>query len=210
MKKSLLSSAVAIAVASTAHATSYNVTTNITGVQVWMNHIDVKIDCPYPVLPDPIDIDGTAEGSSPTQIDSANLSIGGTVCLDLGAGLVARLVFALSNGQYSASAPGTTFTGGSIGMDILTTTGWVPYTTIDASVSNLPFIANQTGHLGTTGSPPANINTTAGLLLSPGTNPLPGFWTGDLNGPGMNSAIGVIWPGSPLGLYVSGSISLTP
>lgn len=111
MKKSLLSSAVAIAVASTAHATSYNVTTNITGVQVWMNHIDVKIDCPYPVLPDPIDIDGTAEGSSPTQIDSANLSIGGTVCLDLGAGLVARLVFALSNGQYSASAPGTTFTG---------------------------------------------------------------------------------------------------
>lgn len=190
MKKLLLATAVTAAMASGAFATTYNVTSSgpayggTLGVTMWVGYNQLVIaSCGTDNTG--LTLGGTASDSgSPGSISSSAVTLSGTVCMDAG-GPIIRLTFALTNGNYDRNDPGTTFSGGTIDIDVQTTSGWVPYGTINAGTTNLPFLYGDAGHLGT--------NTTAGLILRPGTRQLPGDWDGvSATSPGANSAVSAI------------------
>lgn len=162
MKKSALVSAVAaVTLCTSAHA-ARPVYAGL-GTQMFIGTFPLLTDCP--------------SGSTRFSIDGAAASqvqMLGNLCLDpSGTGTpFIRLKFNTVTGAYSAAGPnpGTTFTGGSIAIDVQTIDGFLPYGLVNVAINNIDCLANLTGHLGT--------NTTAGLQVASGTHPLPGVWDG--------------------------------
>jgi hypothetical protein len=205
MKKLLLATAIAASVATGANAaTTYNVTSNITNIQLWLPSPSTELMTSEPGGSfTGLQFGGQAfDANDDGIIDSSSLTMTGVVNFTA-ATLPIRLTFDINNGTYSAN--GTTFTGGTIQVDAYTTeAGWQAFSTIDASATNLPFLAGQAGHLGT--------NSTAGLLLAPGTTALPGLWDGQQpSGVGIDNAVSALTLlGNTSGMYLDGTITLTP
>lgn len=208
MKKLLIATAVAASMISGANAaTNYLVSSNITGVGLYLNDIDMT-QPEYEGGPagyfTNFGFGGTAVDTNDDGIvDSSNLTLTGLVGINAN-GLNIRLTFDLNNGGYVAGS-GTTFTGGTILIDIATTEGFVNYSTIDASTTNLPFLANAPGHMA--GAYPGQ--TTAGLLLAPGTTALPGLWDLIPESATFNNAVSALaLLGQNSGMNLQGDITL--
>lgn len=212
MKKLLLATAIAASAATGAHAaTTYDVSSNITGMQLWLGQTELLTAEPGGYFTG-VQFSGTATSSNDNGIiDSANISMTGVTGFTA-AGLPIKLTFNIGNGNYTPGS-GTTFSSGTIQVDAYSDvnygTGnppdyqWAPFSTIDASTTNLPFLAGQVGHLGT--------NSTAGLLLAPGTHALPGLWDGQIPGVGINNAVSSLTLlSNTSGMFLDGTITLTP
>ncbi len=203
MKKLFLVSAIGVALASTlstdvnAAPISANVSSNITGVQLWVGQVDVMTR-EAPGYFNNFAFSGTAfdlDGDS--YIDSADLNLDGTIGFTVN-GLNARLEFGLTDGSYTPGA-GITFSGGSIRVDVESTGGWMPYSWINAGNENLGFLANQPGHMAW--DYPGQ--TTAGIVR----DALPGLWNGVVGSPGFNRAAGSFSVlGQMVGFYFQGTI----
>lgn len=106
-------------------------------------------------------------------------------------------------------AGGTLFEGGTIAFTTSTDGGatYQPFFTWDASVTNIPFLSGQNGHLA-----PTPTQTTAGLVVDDlGYGTLPGLWDLNFFGAGWNNAAGIIViGGNAAGLYMEGAIAPVP
>jgi len=114
MKKSLLATTLIACMATGASAsTTYNVTSNITGVQLWLsttNLISVEYDGSFTGFA----ITGTATDEDDNgSIDSSNLTLAGAVFFTGGDLPPANLNFDFTDGHYAAGS-GVTFTAGGI------------------------------------------------------------------------------------------------
>jgi len=216
MKKLLLATAIAASVATGAHAaTTYDVSSNITGLQLWLGNVSL-LDGPPAGYFTGVQLGGTAYDSNDDGIiDSSALTLNGEVGFSAG-GLPIKLTFNIGSGNF-VNGSGTTFSSGTIKVDNYINVNygvegaqpdfeWVPFSApIDASTTNLPFLANQAGHLidPDTQQP---INTTAGLLIAPGTHALPGLWDGQITGVGINNAVSALTLlGTTAGFFLDGS-----
>lgn len=205
MKKLLIATAVAATMATGAHAATYDVSSNITAVGLYLGDIDL-MSAEAPGFISNFAFGGTAEDANNDGIiDSANLTLTGQQGFTVNA-LPIRLTYNLSSGNYVAGS-GVTFTGGDILIETyFETSGYVYYGRVDAATTNLPFLANQPGHW----SASYPNQTTAGLLLTPGLNtPLPGLW--DLipeSGSFNNGVSALTLLGQNAGLFLQGDISL--
>lgn len=187
-----------------AHAATYNVSSNITAVGLYLADSDL-MTAEAPGYISGFGFGGTAtDADNNGSIDSAALTLTGEQGFTAN-GLQIRLTYNLSNGNYAAGS-GVTFTGGTIQIDVNTPTyGYVPYSTIDASVTNLPFLANQPGHW----SAQYPSQTTAGLLLAPGTTNLPGLWDQVANSATFNNGVSALTLlGQTSGMFLQGTMTL--
>lgn len=202
MRKLLLGMAIGTAVATTlssgvqAYTITSSVYSDITALQLWVGPVDIMTH----EAPGSFNL---AFGGSATDvdgdgyIDSANLLLYGLVDFTVN-GLNIRLDFDLQDGGYAAGS-GITFRGGTIGVEINTSSGWIPYSTIDASSTNLGFLANQPGHLAE--DVPGQI--TAGIVR----DTLPGLWDGVIGSASFNRGAGAFTLlGQMLGFYMQGTI----
>lgn len=220
MKKLMLATAIALS-ASTAYSapTVYDVTSNIGLVQIYVDKYNLVENCPGDV-PSALALGGTATDTDDDgRIEASNTTLTGTVCMEA-AGVDIRLTFDLQAGTYDRDDPGTTFTDGTVEIEVNTTSmGWILYDTIDASISNIECIADRTGHM-STAFPADDTQITAGLLLNNRfgtavtTRNLPGQWPGPIvgtvNGAGYNDAVCVTTLlGNRAGLYLDGEVTLT-
>lgn len=201
MKKSLLATVIGAALATTlptdASAATYQATSNITNIQLWLGQIEMMTD-EAPGYFNNLQIGGAAtDDDEDGYIDRANLTFTGLIGFTINA-LPVQLVFNLSSGNYTPGS-GITFSSGYIQPETLTTSGWVPYGVLDASVTNIGFLANQPGYL-VSAFPD---RTTAGITR----NALPGLWDGEIGGAGFNRAASVltIW-GQTIAFYLEGDI----
>lgn len=217
MKKYLLF-LVAAALMSGGHAaTTYQVTSNITGVQFWYENIDLMTAEPGGFF-SRLRFSGTAvDQNDDGIIDSSNLSMDGMFHFVVN-GDQARQTFLLRNGEYSAGA-GTVFKAGRIisetnpveyGEVQEPDDSWYEYGSVDASLEwdwvkmekGLP--GHDVDYVG------PHPQTTAGLLLAPGTTALPGFWDGVRGSASYDNEIAWYYQyGKPLGLYLQGTVTLT-
>jgi hypothetical protein len=208
MKKLMIATAIAASIASGANAfTTYDVTSSITSAQLWLP-IGASVPPGTDVLAAGATVTGLAIGGfaydvdSNGTIDAGQLTFHGQTIFN--AGPLIRVTYDLSGGDYSTSAPaGITFKAGTVQIDAYSTTsGWLPYSTIDVATTNIPFVAGTgTGHLGT--------NNTAGITnLAPGTVSLPGLFTPPS---GIDNAVsGITLLGNAAGMFLSGTVTLTP
>lgn len=206
MKKLLIATAVAASLATGAQAaTSYNVTSNITGLGLWAFGNTDLLTAEAPGYFTGLAFGGTATDTDDNgSIDTSAVTLVGEVGFTA-AGLPIRLTFNLSNGGYTPGS-GVTFAGGTVQVDIATTNGYLPYSTIDASTTNLPFLAGQPGHW----SDLYPAQTTAGLLLAPGVSALPGLWDGVAESATFNNAAAALTLlGTSSGMYLDGTVTLT-
>jgi len=226
MKRLLLVTAVAASLTTAAHATTYDVSSNITGVQLYLGTTDIFSYNPGYGPPSYITgfkLGGTAtDANDDGIIDSASLTLTGEAGFTASQPL--KLIFNLGSGNFVAGS-GTTFSSGTVQLDVYADVNpddesgypdfqWVPLSTTDASTTNLPFLAGQPGQL-TTRDVYGNIltqpNTTAGLQLAPGTHALPGLWDGQIGSEGVNSSLTVMnLLGSYAGIFMEGTITLAP
>lgn len=206
MKKLLIATAVAASMATGAQAAVYNVTSNITGLNLYAFGNQDLMTAEAPGYFTGLAFGGTATDADDNgSIDSSALTLGGEVGFTA-AGLNIRLTFNLNNGGYTPGS-GVTFAGGTVQVDVQTTNGYVPYSTIDASTTNLPFLAGQPGHWADT----YPAQTTAGLLLAPGTSALPGLWDGVAESAGFNNAVSALTLlGTTSGMFMDGTITVAP
>jgi hypothetical protein len=202
MKKRLLASIIGSVFAATLitganAATTGGVTSNITSIQLWVGDVEL-LTHEAPGFFSNLAFGGTAQDlDDDGYIDSANLTFNGLVGFTIN-GLNIQLDFNLHNGGF-VSGSGVTFQGGGIGVSIQTTSGWVPYGAIDASVDNLGFLANQPGHMAWD----FPDQTTAGIVR----DTLPGLWDGDADSASFNRAAGsLVLLGQSVGFFMEGSI----
>jgi len=186
-----------------AQAAVYNVSSNITAVGLYLQDIDLMTSEAPGYITD-FKFGGTATDADDNgSIDSSSLTLTGVQGFTVNS-LPIRLTYNLSSGGYVAGT-GVTFTGGDILIEVLTTEGYTPYGTIDASTTNLPFVANAAGHW-------ADVypgQTTAGLLLAPGTNPFPGLWDQIPNSGTFNNGVAALTLlGQSSGMFLQGDITL--
>lgn len=203
MKKRLLASALVVAFSGAVHAKTYTVSSNITGVQFYLNSSEVLTNEPGGYFNN-FRISGTAvDVDDDGVIDSSDVAMTGEASFSV-FGVPARLTIDFQDGQYTAGM-GTTFTSGWLQMDAYFSS-WTPYSSIDVAATNLEFLAGRPGHF-----PQWGPQTTAGLLLAPGTQALPGLWDGiDWNSEGFNSAVGVMpIAGFDIGFFLDGTVTLT-
>jgi hypothetical protein len=212
MKKLLIATAIAASMVSGAHAaTTYDVSSNITGVGLYLGDINM-LDAEYEGGPagyfTNFGFGGTAvDTNDDGVVDSSNLTLTGLVGINAN-GLNIRLTFGLNSGTY-ASGSGTTFTGGNILIDIQTTEGgFVNYGEVNAATTNLPFLAGQPGHWSAQAGNESQITT--GLLLAPGTTALPGLWDQIANSGTFNNAVSALsLLGQDSGMFLAGDLTLT-
>jgi hypothetical protein len=205
MKQLLIATAIAATVATGAQAQQkYEISSHITATQLWLGGTDLV------ALPtgfsNNLEFGGFAydDGVNPL---SSQVTFHGSATFDAGGGMgpVIRLTFELSKGGNTVGGPnpGVTFTGGEIQIDYFAGAGWLPYATVDAATTAIPFKANLTGHLGT--------NVTTGLILNPAavTVSLPGLYDGT---PATEdfavSAISLF--STQAGLFMKGTFTMTP
>lgn len=222
MKKTLLVTTIAALSTTVAHATTYDVSSNITGVKLFIGTEDLL----QPGLAGyftGFKFGGTAiDADNNGTIDGAALTLVGEAGFNLPPPI--KFTFNLGSGNYAHSS-GTTFSSGTVQADTLANVNygisdtvdyqWVPFSTVDASTTNLLFLAGQPGHLiirdPDTGEIINQLNTTAGLSLVPGTHALPGLWDGQFDGEGVNSSLGhFMFSGYDTGVFMQGTITLTP
>jgi opacity protein-like surface antigen len=206
MKKLLIATAVAATMATGAQAAKvYDVTSDITAVGLYLGDLDL-MSAEAPGYITNFQFGGTATDDDDNgTIDSSALTLTGIQGFTVNA-LPIRLTYNLSNGGYVAGS-GVTFTGGNILIEVQTTEGYVPYGTIDASVTHLPFLANQPGHW----SDQYPAQTTAGLLLAPGVNNLPGLWDQVAESGSFNNGVAALTLlGQSSGMFLQGTVSLVP
>ena len=204
MKKQLLGIAIGLALSPTLvpHASAANVGTvssNITGMQLWMGGIDV-MTYEMPGFYD-LHFAGTAtDVDYDSYIDSANLQLNGEVRFRVN-NLWVRLDFDFNSGSYTPGS-GIEFHGGGLGIDILTSQGWSPYGVIEADELGMDFLANKTGHWTNMGW--YEEQKTAGIVR----DVLPGFWNGIPNGTGFNREVtAFVLLGQWAGLNLTGELS---
>lgn len=191
-------------------ATVYHVSSNITGAQFWMETADLLTAEPGGYFAG-LRFSGTAtDVDDDGIIDSSNVAMDGVLEFHA-AEYGMRQTYLLRDGQYSAGL-GTVFKSGWIinetnppdnGVD-----DWYQYSSYDAATDWLEMYRGLRGHDAIytgTGS-----QTTAGLLLAPGTTALPGLWNGVRGSAGYNNAVTEYsMYGLPLGLYLQGTVTLT-
>jgi hypothetical protein len=206
MKKLLIATAVAASMATGAQAaTLYNVSSEVTGIGLYLADTDLMTGEAPGYFTD-WGFGGTATDNDDNgTIDSSALTLTGIQGFTANGNNI-RLTYNLNSGSYAAGQ-GVTFTGGNILIEIQTTNGWAEYGAIDASVTELPFLANEPGHWAA--SYPSQ--TTAGLLLAPGTNALPGLWNLDPNDPSFNNGVAALTLlGQTSGMFLEGTMTLEP
>jgi hypothetical protein len=165
MKKSIIAAAIAAAAISAgAHAARpLHVDFGNPGVEMFIGNVALVVTCPVDAKV--FSIDG---------FNTSLVQMQGNLCLDpynIGDPFII-LTFNRVTGAYSSAGPnpGTTFTSGSIAIDVQTTGGYIGYDVIDVSVNNLQCLSTTAGGLGGV--------ATAGLQFPGGSNPLPGIWDG--------------------------------
>lgn len=186
-------------------ATVYNVSSNITAVGLYLGELDLMTsEEPLGTITD-LRFGGTATDADDNgSIDSSSLTMLGGQTFTVNA-LQIRLTYNLNSGGY-APGSGVTFTGGGILIETFSeTSGWLPYNTIDASETNLPFLANQPGHWV---SQYPN-QTTTGLLLAPGVSNLPGLWDLVPESSSFNNGVAALTLlGQDSGMFLQGTLTL--
>jgi hypothetical protein len=205
MKKLLIATAVAATMATGAHAATYEVTSNITAVGLYLGELDL-MTAEAPGF-QTIQFGGFAYDTDDNgTIDSSALTLTGQQGFTVNA-LQIKLTYNLSSGGYAAGS-GVTFTGGDILIETYSdTSGWLPYGTIDAATTNLPFLANQPGHW----VDQYPNQTTAGLLLAPGLNTLPGLWDQVAESSSFNNGVAALTLlGQSSGMFLQGTVTLEP
>lgn len=173
---------------------------NITDVQLWMWDMNL-LTAEAPGYFSGFAFHGMAyDEDNDGHVDDADLYMTGETGFTV-AGVEVRLTFDLKHGGF-ASGSGITFRDGTVQVDVNSpTSGWIPFSTVDASVDNLKFLANQPGHYPGTGQ------TTAGIVA----DTLPGLWDGQVGSPGFNRAVAVLSIlGADVGLYMDGFIATYP
>lgn len=209
MKKLLIATAIAASLTTGAHAlTTYTVDSTINSVKLFVPQgmsglPDIDLQATTGASANGLSISGYAyDYNSDGVIDDSQLSFVGRLQFDPGT-VPIRVTFNLSAGTYVPGV-GVTFTAGTVQVDAFTTTsGWVPYSTIDVASTNIPFVAGTaTGHIGT--------NDTAGLQLNPAGVTLPGTGYAGGGGAGEDDAVsGLTLLGKPAGLFLDGSLVFT-
>jgi hypothetical protein len=205
MKKLLIATAVAATMATGAQAasTTYNVSSNITAVGLYLGDLDL-MTAEAPGYITGFNFGGTAtDADNDGDIDSSSLTLTGIQGFTVNA-LPIRLTYNLSSGSF-VQGSGVTFTGGNILIEVQTTEGYTPYGTIDAATTNLPFLGGQPGHWA------ANYptQTTTGLQLVPGTTALPGLWDQIAESGSFNNGVAALTLlGQTSGMYLEGELHL--
>jgi hypothetical protein len=205
MKKLLIATAVAATMATGAQAaTLYNVSSDITAVGLYLGDIDLMTAEPGSFQA--IQFGGTALDTDDNgSIDSASLTLTGEHRFVVNQ-LPIRLTYSLDSGGY-VPGTGVTFIGGGILIEVETTDGYIPYGTIDAATTNLPFVANVPGHWAAT----YPNQTTTGLQLAPGTTALPGLWDQIAESSSFNNGVSALFLlEQNAGMFLEGTITLTP
>jgi hypothetical protein len=161
-------------------ATVNHVYSDITNIQLWRGQSNLMAEEAPGYFTD-LQFGGTAtDVNDDGLIDNADIMFTGLIGFTTNS-LPIQLTFNLSNGSY-AQGSGITFSGGYIQIEVQTTEGWIPYSAIDASITNIGFLANQPGAL----ADAFPGQTTAGIIR----NALPGSWDGEIGSAGFNRAAG--------------------
>lgn len=218
MKKLLIATAIAASMATGAHAaTTYAITSNITGLGLFaFGNTNLLTSEPGGYYSG-IVLGGTAvDVDDNGSIDTSAVTLAGEVGF-VAAGLPIRLTFGLNSGAYTVGS-GVTFSGGTVNVEAYVEsytdeengyvdyTGYIPYSLINAAETPLPFLAGQPGHW--VDLYPSQ--TSAGLLLAPGVNVLPGLWDGVPESAGFNNAVAsLVLLGTASGMFLDGTVTLT-
>lgn len=188
-------------------ATTYSVTSNITGVQWWLADYELLTGAPGGYFSD-VRFSGTAtDVDEDGVIDSSQLSMSGELGF-VANDYIVKETFTLADGHYVAGV-GTTFESGSIINETFQDGEWYAYGSYVADWDHLEMVAGEPGH--NVGNSGAGSQITAGLQLAPGTTALPGLWNGIVGGSGYNNAVTTFtFLGNNIGMYLQGTVTLTP
>ena len=208
IKKLALTAAVA---ASSVHtqATVYDVTSEITAGGMFLGTANL-LDGSATAFNGPSG--GTfAFGGSVTDsdddgiVDTSDVTFSGTALFNSGPDV--SLVFDLKGGIQVAG--GTLFTSGTIAISTDTGSGFSPYATVDASVTNIPFLGTTAG--GHLGQPTAGLDLSTvdfGLVK---TVDLPGLWNGNIFDPSIAGGLSSITLfNNPATMYFEGTVTRAP
>ena len=211
MKKLAIAAAVAAAALSLqSNAAQYNVSSNITGTQLFLSFQDAMTGANASfdlAIGGTMDID--LDGMGGYTVNSSNLTYTGNQVFNAGPNV--RLTYDLGSGSYQ-NGVGVTFTSGSIVIENDTGAGWEYYNTVDVAVNNIKFTNDGNGHLGAG----AGNQGRAGLILENGTLngdgsidiALPGLWDGQFFGVGFNSAASAVTLfGNSAGVWLEGTVN---
>lgn len=108
---------------------------------------------------------------------------------------------------------GTLFTGGTIAISTSTDGGivYTPFDTIDVSVTNIPFLAGQDGHIISCGGVPYSQCTQGFVIDDQGEGTLPGLWDQTIFGDGFDNAVGTLnLFGNTAGIFMQGGAYYVP
>lgn len=213
MKKQILMAVAAAALAGGGNAaTTYDITSNITGAQLWVAGYDLLAEDPYSYFSG-LRFFGTAvDVDDDGAIDSAQVSMAGVIEFRVN-DYRARQTFHLHDGRYDAGL-GTTFESGGIVYEYEYSeenggpVEWIEYSSYQADMDWFEMQRGLPGHNVQHNAPVSQ--TTAGLLLAPGTTALPGLWNGIVGGAGYDSGLATyVMFGANMGLFLQGSVTLT-
>ncbi len=198
MKKLVMASAVAAAATVSAGANAVAVTSDITGVQMALSTTDILLP---PASINFWEIGGDTVTGLTMTADFIAFTAGTYVHIDM------QLTDGMRQGANGSG--GTIFEGGYIYISTSTdgVTNITPFDTVDASASNIPFLAGGNGHI-----LPAPNQTTAGLVIDDsGNGTLPGLWDLAFFSPTFNNAAGALTLfGQTAGVFFEGTVSPVP
>ena len=215
MKKLAIAAAVAASVSAGAQATTYNISSDVTGFAMFLGTNNV-FNAPLTTEPGNGYVSGVEFGGQVIDADDdGQIDAGGNVTFSgvavFNAGPDVRLTFSLSGAYQTGASEGVLMNSGTVLIETNTGSGYTVYNTVDASVDNIAFLSSSNaGHLG---------QPTAGLTLDPiapmagGTVALPGLWDGMLfGGKGLIGAgvSSVTLFGNSAGIYMEGDVLLAP
>ena len=222
MKKLLIAAAIASTLASGAQATTYAVSSDITGHALWLGFGNTGS-----VANQDLAIAGTADDTNDDGvIDSSDVNFTGQVQFNA-AGVEVRVTFNLQDGNF-VDGTGITYSAGNI---LVETDGGVPgdpftlfdLIDLDDDAADIPFIATTGGGAAvpgpqnTAGVQLPNIAALVGLEPAPTpgsanvTEALGGLWDGAFGGTNFNNgAAAVTLLGNTAGMYLSGDIIVAP
>lgn len=196
MTKLALAAAVATTVSAGANAVAVGST--ITGVQMALGTTDLLAS---PGSVNFLNIGGDTVTGLTMTADMTAFTAGTYVYIDM------QLTDGIRQGVNGAG--GTIFTGGAIYISTSTDGGVTvnPFDTVDASVTNIPFLAGVNGHIA-----PAPTQTTAGLVIDDaGYGTMPGLWDLVFFGSGFNNAAGALSLfGNQAGIFLEGEVYALP
>lgn len=199
MKRILLSAAIVASLSSPAYtATVGVVSSNITGLQLWINDAELLTYEPGGYFSH-FQFGGTvADNDGDQVIDEGNLTFTGVLGFNANM-LPIRVTYDLGQGIFTPGS-GVTFTAGTIAVEIEGSEGWVPYSSIDADVDPVYFLKDLPGHW------QDEVQKTAGIV----SGTLPGLWDGAMYGAGFDQGVGsAMVLGFRTGLFLEGTLSIS-